>query len=162
MDNKKLIATLISVIFVFWVFGVWASYTNTSSRNAGQFEVQDLLSASNVLLGEADEATQDALEPISIAGNTALQKDYITDMSGRTLYMKKRQTCTGKCLQLWPPYIARGEMSQKGKLGTVYNEELKLFQYTWDGEPLYYYAEDRNPGDITGHGVGGVWTIVEE
>ena len=32
-------------------------------------------------------------------------------------------------------------------------------QVTYDGMPLYFYAEDAEPGDATGEGVGGVWFI---
>ena len=33
-------------------------------------------------------------------------------------------------------------------------------QATVDGRPLYYFSGDGMPGDVNGHGVGGVWFAV--
>jgi predicted lipoprotein with Yx(FWY)xxD motif len=33
-------------------------------------------------------------------------------------------------------------------------------QITVNGLPLYLYAPDEAPGDVTGQGVGGVWWVV--
>ncbi|MCL4393531.1 MAG: hypothetical protein M1482_01745 [Chloroflexi bacterium] len=31
---------------------------------------------------------------------------------------------------------------------------------TYDGHPLYYYAGDKSPGDVKGHGIGGLWHVL--
>jgi predicted lipoprotein with Yx(FWY)xxD motif len=33
-------------------------------------------------------------------------------------------------------------------------------QVTYNGWPLYYFAKDKAPGDVTGQGVGSVWYVV--
>ena len=33
-------------------------------------------------------------------------------------------------------------------------------QTTYKGWPLYLYFEDQVPGDVLGHGLGGVWSVV--
>ncbi|MGO3485546.1 MAG: hypothetical protein ACTINV_15785, partial [Cellulosimicrobium funkei] len=33
-------------------------------------------------------------------------------------------------------------------------------QVTVDGRPVYTYAADTGPGDVTGQGVNGVWHVV--
>src|SRR5262249_60845332 len=33
-------------------------------------------------------------------------------------------------------------------------------QVTYNGVPLYYWAQDQQPGDTTGQNVGGVWFVV--
>jgi predicted lipoprotein with Yx(FWY)xxD motif len=33
-------------------------------------------------------------------------------------------------------------------------------QVTYNGMPLYYWAQDQKPGDTTGQNVGGVWFVV--
>jgi predicted lipoprotein with Yx(FWY)xxD motif len=33
-------------------------------------------------------------------------------------------------------------------------------QAEYDGHPLYFYAADKNPGEIKGHGVGNVWHVL--
>jgi predicted lipoprotein with Yx(FWY)xxD motif len=35
-------------------------------------------------------------------------------------------------------------------------------QWTYDGKPLYFYAEDKAKGDMTGDGMGGKWHVVKE
>jgi predicted lipoprotein with Yx(FWY)xxD motif len=35
------------------------------------------------------------------------------------------------------------------------------FQVTYNGQPLYFWGKDENPGDTTGHGVNDVWFVVE-
>ena len=32
-------------------------------------------------------------------------------------------------------------------------------QVTYNGLPLYYFANDKAPGDTKGQGVGGVWFV---
>ena len=163
MDNKKIIATLISVMFVFWVLGIWVSYNNTASVALQRSKAQDLSYASNAFFvnGESEDSSIN-LEPVSVGGHAQLEKDYITDTLGRTLYVKSGSKCAGNCLKVWPPYEAKQAVAQGGKLGVTLNEDAKILQYTWNGQLLYYYAEDKNPGDIKGNGVGGVWSVVEE
>jgi predicted lipoprotein with Yx(FWY)xxD motif len=36
----------------------------------------------------------------------------------------------------------------------------RLYERLTFGEPLYYWVDDRSPGDTTGHEVGGVWFVV--
>ncbi|MBB2755062.1 UNVERIFIED_ORG: putative lipoprotein with Yx(FWY)xxD motif [Rhizobium aethiopicum] len=31
----------------------------------------------------------------------------------------------------------------------------------WESKPLYTFAGDRKPGDMTGDGVGGVWHVAK-
>ncbi|MDP3725580.1 MAG: hypothetical protein Q8R36_00105 [bacterium] len=163
MDNKKIIVTLITLMLVFWVFGLGVSKNSKNSVALQQLETQNVVSASDTFSRFAtDSSSQAYIEPVSIAGNADLEKDYITDMYGRTLYTKKGPACVGECLTLWPPYKTDNPVTKSGgKLGTVYNENIPALQYTWDGNYLYYYAEDKNLGDIKGNGIGGVWAVVE-
>ena len=34
-------------------------------------------------------------------------------------------------------------------------------QATYNGWPLYYFAQDSAPGDVNGQGVGDVWYVVD-
>ncbi|MGM0819525.1 MAG: COG4315 family predicted lipoprotein, partial [Actinomycetota bacterium] len=34
-------------------------------------------------------------------------------------------------------------------------------QVTYDGWPLYFFAEDGEPGDVEGQGVNDVWWVVD-
>jgi predicted lipoprotein with Yx(FWY)xxD motif len=33
-------------------------------------------------------------------------------------------------------------------------------QVTFNGWPLYYWANDKKPGDVTGENVQGVWFVI--
>jgi predicted lipoprotein with Yx(FWY)xxD motif len=45
------------------------------------------------------------------------------------------------------------------KLGTATRKDGSS-QVTYNGWPLYYYAKDKAPGDVTGQDVGSVWYVV--
>ena len=71
--------------------------------------------------------------------------------------------CTGGCLDAWPPVLATADTPTvdgvTGTVGTIATPDGKK-QLTINGMPVYLYAKDLAPGDITGQGVGGVWYLV--
>ncbi|WFR67615.1 hypothetical protein P9139_03840 [Curtobacterium flaccumfaciens] len=75
-----------------------------------------------------------------------------------------KSTCTGGCASAWPAIesaaAAPSVSGVTGTIGTITGEDGKL-QVTVDGRPIYTYAADRKPGDVTGQGVGGVWYAVD-
>lgn len=86
--------------------------------------------------------------------------------TGLTLYIKSgdsknTSTCTGGCLQAWPPLTvpagatATTGTGVTGTLGTFVRPDTGKTQVTYKGLPLYYYVGDSKPGDTTGDGVGG-------
>lgn len=93
----------------------------------------------------------------------------LVDGSGRSLYLfssdgKNTSTCYGECAQRWPPVLTSGRPSAGGGvapnlLGTTKRQDGTL-QVTYNGWPLYYYAEDRGPGDTAGQGVEDRWFLV--
>jgi predicted lipoprotein with Yx(FWY)xxD motif len=34
-------------------------------------------------------------------------------------------------------------------------------QYAWKGKPLYYFRNDKKPGDTTGHKFRDVWFVAQ-
>jgi Uncharacterized protein conserved in bacteria len=85
-----------------------------------------------------------------------------------TLYMFTKDTagvsnCAGGCLTAWPPLVATGNLvagpGVTGKLGFITRADGTK-QVTYNDMPLYYWASDMKPGDMTGQGVGGVWFMV--
>jgi predicted lipoprotein with Yx(FWY)xxD motif len=97
---------------------------------------------------------------------------YLTDASGRTLYLWKADTstssnCNGTCAGSWPPFTTSGSPSASGKatqsmLGTTKRNDGSM-QVTYNGHPLYYYAGDSAPGDMNGQGsnqYGALWWMV--
>jgi predicted lipoprotein with Yx(FWY)xxD motif/nitrite reductase/ring-hydroxylating ferredoxin subunit len=93
----------------------------------------------------------------------------LADEKGMTLYMFKsdnngKSTCYAECAQRWPPFLTTGEVNVgTGVVGkiTVQQRDDGLKQVEYTGMPLYYLAQDKNPGDIKGQGVGGLWYVVD-
>lgn len=90
---------------------------------------------------------------------------------GMTAYMFDNDTqggdtssCTGACLQNWPPIIATGDAPAgegiTGELGTIETPDGEM-QVTLNGWPLYVFAGDSAAGDVTGQGVNDVWWVVD-
>jgi predicted lipoprotein with Yx(FWY)xxD motif len=93
----------------------------------------------------------------------------LVDGQGRTLYLFEadkvgKSECNGGCVSAWPPYRA-GTTPQAGTgvtaslLSTITREDGGK-QVAYGGHPLYFYAGDNGPGDITGQGLdqfGAKW-----
>jgi predicted lipoprotein with Yx(FWY)xxD motif len=91
----------------------------------------------------------------------------VVDGKGMTAYFydedvkgSGKSTCSGGCAAAWPAIesdTAKPAVSGvTGDVGTITGVDGKL-QVTVDGRPIYTYAADGKPGDVTGQGVGGVW-----
>lgn len=90
--------------------------------------------------------------------------------TGRTIYWYSgdikgsgKSTCAGACLAAWPavtgaPSAAPG-VQLAGQLGTI-TRSGGVVQATYNGYPLYTYAQDMTPGQATGNGVTGSWHVI--
>jgi predicted lipoprotein with Yx(FWY)xxD motif len=96
--------------------------------------------------------------------------DFLVAPNGKTLYMFSNDvdgtsTCSGDCATNWPPYTVYEDTRLvapegfAGELTTVAREDGKL-QVTYNGMPLYFFANDAAAGDTTGQGVGEKWWVV--
>jgi predicted lipoprotein with Yx(FWY)xxD motif len=94
--------------------------------------------------------------------------DIIVDDAGNTLYLfvpdaQGASTCYDDCEANWPVV---GEVTDVGDgvdaalLATSERTNGDV-QATYNGWPLYYFANDAAPGDTNGQGVGDVWYVVD-
>ena len=93
----------------------------------------------------------------------------LVDAKGMTLYLFTKDSggtsaCEGSCAALWPPLVAGGAPTagtgvEGAKLSTITRPDGSI-QVAYAGQPLYLYAKDAKPGDVTGQNVGGVWFAV--
>ena len=111
------------------------------------------------LAGYKDRSAGETAPLVTAYSGDAVQGDYVTDKNGRALYTTTLKSCTGSCLQVWPPYLVEGEFKTKGKLGVMVREDIRQVQYTWEGKALYYYSGDVAPKKTAGHEVNGVWFL---
>lgn len=85
---------------------------------------------------------------------------------GMTLYTFGRDlpgasTCYRVCERLWPPLSASLDDEPVGDF-TIIERLHGGLQWAIRGEPLYYWVNDRRPGDITGDNVNEVWFVIRE
>jgi predicted lipoprotein with Yx(FWY)xxD motif len=93
--------------------------------------------------------------------------DALIDPGGFTLYVfdddeKGRSNCNDRCAETWVPVpgdTAIDNSIDAGQFDTIRRGDGDT-QLTLDGRPLYHYADDDNPGDAKGEGVGDVWFAV--
>jgi predicted lipoprotein with Yx(FWY)xxD motif len=86
-----------------------------------------------------------------------------------TLYMfvpdaQGPSTCEGGCLEAWPMVHApatAGDGVDAALLGAVPRPEDGTPQATCDGWPLYTFAQDAAPGDVTGQDSGEKWYVLD-
>lgn len=94
----------------------------------------------------------------------------VVDSKGMSLYFFTKDVkdsgtsaCVDACLEAWPVFTTTSDTPTvegvTGTMGTIATPDGKK-QVTLNGMPLYYYAKDKVPGDVTGQGVGGVWYLV--
>ncbi|MEG3190900.1 COG4315 family predicted lipoprotein [Lysobacter sp. D1-1-M9] len=90
---------------------------------------------------------------------------YLVDSAGHPLYLleddRDGSTCTNACLDAWPPLL-RSEVPGASAgvddelIGTVQRADGAT-QVTYNGHPLYYYAQDPDTGMPTGHDIHDQW-----
>ena len=97
---------------------------------------------------------------------------YLIDEDGKALYLfekdtSPKSTCYGACAQEWPPVTTSGKpVAEAGATGSKLSTSMRTdgtAQVVYDGHPLYYFAGDKAPGDVTGQGIhnfGGGWYVV--
>lgn len=115
-------------------------------------------------------ATTVSTEVILLTQKTTLG-DILTDQKNMTLYTFKNDkpdesTCYDACAKEWKPVVVAAANDKpmlgnglSGKAGIIERKD-GAYQITYNGMPLYYYAEDSKPGDTKGDGLKGLWHVV--
>ena len=115
--------------------------------------------------GAAPSRTSSDLSTAKAKQGTILVSD------GSTVYTLKpsKTACTAKCLKAWPPVLLPQGVTtatastgvDASMLGTVAAAHGAL-QITYAGEPLYWYAKDKAPGQVHGNvkNKWGTWSTV--
>jgi predicted lipoprotein with Yx(FWY)xxD motif len=96
----------------------------------------------------------------------------LVDTRGRTLYMftkdkRNKSSCSGQCATFWPPLTTRGKPvagpgAKASLLGTTKRSDGHM-QVTYEGHPLYRFAQDAKAGQTNGEGLnafGAKWYAV--
>lgn len=110
-------------------------------------------------------ATTEQATSLTVAAGAS--GSYLADNTHRTLYLLEGDTdgrkCSDACLAAWPPLLAMqgapmttAPNLQADLLGTVQRADGTR-QVTYNGHPLYHYAQDSGPGTTAGHDVDDQW-----
>ncbi|BCO27697.1 hypothetical protein MIZ03_2586 [Rhodoferax lithotrophicus] len=67
-----------------------------------------------------------------------------------------KSVCNGPCATNWPPLMARPNDAANGDFSIITRDDGSK-QWAVKGKPLYYWAKDNKPGDMTGDGFNKVW-----
>lgn len=116
-------------------------------------------------------AAQEEAATVQLGGNDELGP-FLVDAAGMTLYIFANDepgvsNCSGDCLANWPaltveegqvPTLAAGV---PGRLGMIQREDDGTFHVLYNGMPLYYWVNDTQPGEATGHLRGDVWFVYQ-
>ena len=107
---------------------------------------------------------------VTTASSKQLGKTVLVDRAGKTLYALSAESngrfiCTdSKCLAVWKPLTVSSAKTPTGSvdaLATIKRPD-GTFQVTYQGRPLYTFAQDSSPGQSRGDGFHdvGVWHAV--
>jgi predicted lipoprotein with Yx(FWY)xxD motif len=97
---------------------------------------------------------------------TTTKGSVLTDAKGMSLYTfdkdsEGKSACNGPCATNWP--VLKAEASDKADGGyTIIARDDGSKQWAYKGKPLYTFAKDTKPGDITGDGfLNGAWHLAQ-
>lgn len=118
-----------------------------------------LVALSAVMLLACPAVSAQEAATVSIS-NSARLGQYLTDADGRTLYFfegdsKGKSNCYKYCAEKFPPFTTKGALKAgsgiaAANLGTMKRSTGET-QVTYDGHPLYYFTNDMQPGNTSGH-----------
>lgn len=117
----------------------------------------------------ATRPTPTPVRPVLSEASSATLGQILVDAKGFTLYFfvpeqGTKVVCTGDCVTMWHPLLAAGvapptsTVPLPGVLATVDRPDGGR-QVTYDGWPLYTYANDGSPGETQGSGAAGEWFV---
>jgi predicted lipoprotein with Yx(FWY)xxD motif len=118
--------------------------------------------------GSSDEEETDGAAMASVEAAESDLGQILVGQEGLTLYVflpdeQTESTCYDACAATWPPVegeVGAGAGVDESMLGTTERDDGTT-QATYNGWPLYYYASDSEPGDVTGQGVGDNWFVID-
>ena len=115
---------------------------------------------------EATTTTEAGAGPLVAVADSSLGS-ILVDGDGNTLYLftpdkQGESVCYDQCEAAWPPLVddfVAGDGIDAALLGTAPRTD-GTNQVTYNGWPLYYFANDAAPGDVNGQGVNDVWYVL--
>ena len=146
----------------------WPLYYYADDTNPGDTNGQSINDIWWVIspTGDAIMGAADAMGPTVAVAASGLG-DILTDGDGNTLYLfipdgQGPSVCNDACAAAWPPLEGEptaGDGVDATLLGTATRDDGTT-QATYNDWPLYYYADDTNPGDTNGQSINDIWWVI--
>jgi predicted lipoprotein with Yx(FWY)xxD motif len=142
--------------------------TGTGPQAGGAYGAQATEASS---MPATDGAMSGAVQTAALKVEHTSAGMVLADGKGLTLYYFTRDkrdsgtsVCTGGCASAWPPLTtpvkAPAGVRLPGPLGMI-TRAGGVKQVTINGFPVYYYAQDKAPGQVTGNGAEGSWHVIK-
>jgi len=171
-DMKLVILPILALIAAGTIAACGGSDNSSSTSSSPTSNTSN--SGGGGAYGAAPKATDTPAASGAVSLKTAKGEPgtFLVDSSGRSLYLFEADkgstsTCNGACAAAWPPLTTTGAPTagtgvKASLLGTTKRDDGKM-EVTYNGHPLYYFANDSAPGDLKGQGVdafGAEWYAV--
>ena len=119
--------------------------------------------------GETTTTTESAVDVgVNVKIASSGMGDVLSDGQGRVFYIYTPDgtgaaTCVDACAAAWPPVLTEGGVVadaavSKLKLGSTGQGASE--QLTIEGQPVYFFASDTEPGSASGQAAGGKWFVL--
>ncbi len=152
---KKHLGVLVTLVFALFLAACGGS-PGTSPTTAGLAPTSDASTPGTSAAAELTTATSSAGE-IVVDGKGMSVYFFTTDVKD-----SGKSACEGPCVAAWPAVTTTSDSPAvdgvTGTVGTITAAGGQK-QVTLNGLPLYYFAQDTEPGDIKGQGVNDVWHL---
>lgn len=145
-------------------------FKNSTSEISKILAVVILAVTGLVFIGCSDDSSgPDDEEDYLQVTSTQSHGNILTDAEGNALYFFARDVggesqCEGDCLVNWPVFFSEevemGNGLEVGDVGTITRADGSS-QTTYNGWPLYYFANDNQAGDVNGDGANGLWFVAK-
>ncbi len=165
MDAKLAVYLLVALIV-----GLAAGYGLAKASQPGQVQTTTQTVTQTVTKTETVTKTQTVEEAYSVKLAYSPKVGlYLVDSRGMTLYFfakdyDGKSHCYGECAAKWPPFYVEnlkvGPGLNPSDFGVITRDDGSK-QITYKGWPLYYFFQDKKPGDINGEGKKGVWFVAK-
>ena len=161
-------ALIVGSLFITAALVVGCSSAGSSPSTASQApaSVAPPAASEPAASAPAEGAATVEAKPVGTVGTILVDGD-----DGMTVYIftqdvkdSGKSACSGDCIATWPALTVAagttptGGTGVTGKLGTITRDDGTL-QVTYNGLPLYYFKNDKAPGDANGIYTG--WEAVK-
>jgi predicted lipoprotein with Yx(FWY)xxD motif len=176
MQNKSLVRSLLTLATL---LVVGCDSNGSSAPYAGSAPIDNYDPAVNAAAaGAAAAQAGSSAQPASpadaasvVLANGAAFQAYLTDASGRALYVfandvpgSGTSACTATCVDKWPVFDVKDLSVGTGLIASDFSRFQRAdgtWQTAFKGHPLYRFATDAT-GSVSGDAVGGRWYVARD